>query len=140
MRLNAASEAQAPLSNGPVADLSLPDSNSLSLPHHPHIALSSTPATSQPSVNPPCPLQPISNGPIVGSPSPCGSGGALSQTERHSVGNNHIPGQGSNGNVPYLEQNALPHKCTTPTSSSSSSNNMNDLPRKSQHANSTQVS
>uniref|UniRef100_A0AAR2KDP0 [histone H3]-trimethyl-L-lysine(27) demethylase n=1 Tax=Pygocentrus nattereri TaxID=42514 RepID=A0AAR2KDP0_PYGNA len=131
MRLNAVGESRPTLSNGPVADPSLPDSNSLSSPQHPHIALSSTPATSQPSIHSPCPLQPMANGPVAASPSPCSTAGALGHTERHSVGNNHIPGQGSNGNVPYLEQNALPHKCTTPTSSSSK---MNDLLWKSQHS------
>ncbi|KAL6484961.1 hypothetical protein MHYP_G00070060 [Metynnis hypsauchen] len=131
MRLNAVGEVRPTLSNGPVADPSLPDSNSLSSPQHPHIALSSTPATSQPSIHSPCPLQPMANGPVAASPSPRSTAGALGHTERHSVGNNHIPGQGSNGNVPYLEQNALPHKCTTPTSSSSK---MNDLSWKSQHS------
>ncbi|XP_066543037.1 lysine-specific demethylase 6A isoform X5 [Hoplias malabaricus] len=80
--------------------------------------------------------QPTANGPVVGSPTPCSTAaGALGHTEKHSVGNNHILGQGSNGNVPYLEQNELPHKCTTSTSSSG---NINDLPWKSQHANSSQ--
>ncbi|XP_072542330.1 lysine-specific demethylase 6A isoform X4 [Salminus brasiliensis] len=135
MRLNAAGEVRPTLTNGPVANPSLPDSNSLSLPHHPQVALSHTPPTSQPSACSPCSLQPMANGPGAASSSPCSTAGALGHTERHSVGNNHIPGQGSNGNVPYLQQNALPHTCTTPTSSSS---NVNDLPWKSQHTISTQ--
>ncbi|XP_072542329.1 lysine-specific demethylase 6A isoform X3 [Salminus brasiliensis] len=102
---------------------------------HQQVALSHTPPTSQPSACSPCSLQPMANGPGAASSSPCSTAGALGHTERHSVGNNHIPGQGSNGNVPYLQQNALPHTCTTPTSSSS---NVNDLPWKSQHTISTQ--
>ncbi|XP_066543039.1 lysine-specific demethylase 6A isoform X7 [Hoplias malabaricus] len=135
IRLNAVGELRPTLSNGPVAEPSQADSKSLSLPHHPHIALSHTPASLQPSVCSPS-LQPTANGPVVGSPTPCSTAaGALGHTEKHSVGNNHILGQGSNGNVPYLEQNELPHKCTTSTSSSG---NINDLPWKSQHANSSQ--
>lgn len=135
MRLNAVSEARPTLSNGPVADTSLPDSNSLSSPQHPHSALAHTSTASQPSAHSPRSLQPMANGPAAASPSPCSTAGALGRTERHSVGNNHIPGQGSNGNVPYQEQNALPHNCITATSS-----NVNNLPWKSQHAISTQVS
>ncbi|XP_049340515.1 lysine-specific demethylase 6A isoform X3 [Astyanax mexicanus] len=135
IRLNAAVEVRPTLSNGPSADPSLPDSNSLSSPQHPHVSLSHTSPTSQPSASSPCSLQPMANGPVAASPSPCSTAGALGHTERHSVGNNHIPGQGSNGNVPYLQQNALPHTCSTPTSSGSS---VNDQPWKSQHTNFTQ--
>uniref|UniRef100_A0A8B9K2W4 [histone H3]-trimethyl-L-lysine(27) demethylase n=1 Tax=Astyanax mexicanus TaxID=7994 RepID=A0A8B9K2W4_ASTMX len=133
--LNAAVEVRPTLSNGPSADPSLPDSNSLSSPQHPHVSLSHTSPTSQPSASSPCSLQPMANGPVAASPSPCSTAGALGHTERHSVGNNHIPGQGSNGNVPYLQLNALPHTCSTPTSSGSS---VNDQPWKSQHTNFTQ--
>uniref|UniRef100_A0A8B9RBG8 [histone H3]-trimethyl-L-lysine(27) demethylase n=1 Tax=Astyanax mexicanus TaxID=7994 RepID=A0A8B9RBG8_ASTMX len=135
IRLNAAVEVRPTLSNGPSADPSLPDSNSLSSPQHPHVSLSHTSPTSQPSASSPCSLQPMANGPVAASPSPCSTAGALGHTERHSVGNNHIPGQGSNGNVPYLQLNALPHTCSTPTSSGSS---VNDQPWKSQHTNFTQ--
>uniref|UniRef100_A0A8B9K2Q4 [histone H3]-trimethyl-L-lysine(27) demethylase n=1 Tax=Astyanax mexicanus TaxID=7994 RepID=A0A8B9K2Q4_ASTMX len=134
-QLNAAVEVRPTLSNGPSADPSLPDSNSLSSPQHPHVSLSHTSPTSQPSASSPCSLQPMANGPVAASPSPCSTAGALGHTERHSVGNNHIPGQGSNGNVPYLQLNALPHTCSTPTSSGSS---VNDQPWKSQHTNFTQ--
>uniref|UniRef100_A0A672RX52 [histone H3]-trimethyl-L-lysine(27) demethylase n=1 Tax=Sinocyclocheilus grahami TaxID=75366 RepID=A0A672RX52_SINGR len=60
---------------------------------------------------------PIANGPVPASPAPC-TAGTLGNTDTVSVGNNHLPGMGSNINVPYLRQNALPHNCTTPTSSS----------------------
>uniref|UniRef100_A0A671TEF2 [histone H3]-trimethyl-L-lysine(27) demethylase n=1 Tax=Sinocyclocheilus anshuiensis TaxID=1608454 RepID=A0A671TEF2_9TELE len=94
MRLNAMGQIRPSVSNGPIANPSLPmNSNSTSSSHHPHFAL----------------------------------------FYAVSVGNNHLPGSGSNGNVPYLRQNALPQNCTTPTSSS-----MDDEPWKSQHINSTQ--
>uniref|UniRef100_A0A8C2J1J9 [histone H3]-trimethyl-L-lysine(27) demethylase n=1 Tax=Cyprinus carpio TaxID=7962 RepID=A0A8C2J1J9_CYPCA len=116
------------VSNGPIADPSLPmNSNSTSSSHHPHIALSRTP-----SAHSRCAAQPIANGPVPASPASC-TAGTLGNTDAVSVGNNHLPGTGSNGNVPYLRQNALPHNCTTPTSSS-----MDDEPWKSQHINSTQ--
>ncbi|XP_067300222.1 lysine-specific demethylase 6A isoform X7 [Pseudorasbora parva] len=128
MRLNAIGQIRPNLSNGPVADSSLSmKSNSTPSPHHPHISLSRTP--SAPSR---CAAQPIANGPIPASPTPCSTAGTLGNTDAVSVGNNHLPGLRSNGNVPYLRQNALPHNCTTPTSS------MDDEPWKSQHINSTQ--
>ncbi|XP_056088996.1 lysine-specific demethylase 6A isoform X2 [Rhinichthys klamathensis goyatoka] len=129
MRLNAMGQIRPNVSNGPVADSSLPmKSNSTSSPHHPHIPLCRTPcAHSQ------CAAQPIANGPVLASPTPCSTAGTLGNTDAVSVGNNHLPGLRSNGNVPYLRQNALPHNCTTPTSSS-----MDDEPWKSQHINSTQ--
>lgn len=118
------------VSNGPVADSSLPmKSNSTSSPHHPHIPLCRTPSAHSRYA-----AQPIANGPVLASPTPCSTAGTLGNTDAVSVGNNHLPGLRSNGNVPYLRQNALPHNCTTPTSSS-----MDDEPWKSQHINSTQV-
>ncbi|XP_051563822.1 lysine-specific demethylase 6A-like isoform X3 [Myxocyprinus asiaticus] len=130
MRLNAMSKVRPNVSNGSVADPSLPmNSNSTSSPHHPHNAFSHTP-----SAHSRCAAQPISNGPVPASPTPCSTAGTLGNTDAFSVGNNHLPGSGSNGNVPYLRQNALPHNCTTPTSSS-----MDNEPWKSQHINSTQV-
>lgn len=129
MRLNAISQIRPSVSNGPIADPSLPmNSNSTSSSHHPHIALFRTP-----SAHSRCAAQPIANGPVPASPAPC-TAGTLGNTDAVSVGNNHLPGSGSNGNVPYLRQNALPHNSTTPTSSS-----MDDEPWKSQHINSTQV-
>uniref|UniRef100_A0A8C2PVX1 [histone H3]-trimethyl-L-lysine(27) demethylase n=1 Tax=Cyprinus carpio TaxID=7962 RepID=A0A8C2PVX1_CYPCA len=127
-RLNAMGQIRPSVSNGPIADPSLPmNSNSTSSSHHPHIALSRTP-----SAHSRCAAQPIANGPVPASPASC-TAGTLGNTDAVSVGNNHLPGTGSNGNVPYLRQNALPHNCTTPTSSS-----MDDEPWKSQHINSTQ--
>lgn len=136
MRVNAVEVR--PTSNGPCpkSDPSLPDSKLLPSPCHTPVALSNTPNTTQPSFRTPCTLQSMANGPVPTSPSPCSTAGALANMERNSVGNNHIPGQGSNGNVPYLQQNALPRNCATPTSSSST---MNDQLWKSQHVNSTQV-
>ncbi|XP_051998186.1 lysine-specific demethylase 6A isoform X2 [Xyrauchen texanus] len=130
MRLNAMNQVRPNVSNGPVADPSLPmNTNSTSSPHHPHNALSHTP-----SAHSRCAAQPISNGPVLASPAPCSTAGTLGNSDAVSVGNNHLPGPGSNGNVPYLRQNALPHNCTTPTSSS-----MDNEPWESQHINSTQV-
>ncbi|KAI5621201.1 lysine-specific demethylase 6A isoform X2 [Silurus asotus] len=136
IRLNAVGEARPALSNGPCSksNPSLPDLKTLPSPRHTPVALSNTPST-QPSFRTPCTLQTMANGPVSASPSSCSTAGALANTERNSVGNNHLPGQGSNGNVPYLQQNALPRNCATPTSSSST---MNDQLWKSQHFNSTQ--
>uniref|UniRef100_A0A673N7A7 [histone H3]-trimethyl-L-lysine(27) demethylase n=1 Tax=Sinocyclocheilus rhinocerous TaxID=307959 RepID=A0A673N7A7_9TELE len=121
-------QIQPSVSNGPIANPSLPmNSNSTSSSHHPHFALFCTP-----SAHSRCAAQPIANGPVPASPAPC-TAGTLGNTDAVSVVNNHLPGWGSNGNVPYLRQNALPQNCTTPTSSS-----MDDEPWKSQHINSTQ--
>ncbi|XP_057192975.1 lysine-specific demethylase 6A isoform X1 [Triplophysa rosa] len=127
MRLNAMGQVQP---NGPVAGPSLPmNSNSTSSPHHlSHIVLSRTPSSHSR-----CAAQPIANGPVPASPAPCSTAGPLANTEAVSVGNNHLPGSGSSGNVPYSRQNALPHNCTTPTSSS-----MDDESWKSQHINFSQ--
>ncbi|KAM9486728.1 lysine-specific demethylase 6A isoform 1-T1 [Clarias gariepinus] len=131
-------EVRPNVSNGPCAksDPSLPDSKSLPSPRHTAVTLSNTSnTTTQPPFRTPCTLQPMANGPVPASPSPCSTAGSLANTERNSVGNNHLPGQGSNGNVPYLQQNALPRNCATPTSSSST---MNDQLWKTQHVNSAQ--
>ncbi|TRY94020.1 hypothetical protein DNTS_029589 [Danionella cerebrum] len=130
MRLNAMGQIRPNVPNGPITDPSLPmNSNSTPSPHHPHIALSRTPSTLTR-----CAAQPISNGPVPSSPTPCSTAGTLGNTDAASVGNNHLPGSGSNGNVPYSRQNALPQNCTTPTSSSSTE----DEQWKSQQINSTQ--
>lgn len=130
MRLNAMGQIRPNLSNGPVADSSLPtNSNSTSSPHHlSHITLSHTPSSHSR-----CAAQPIANGPVPASPAPCSTAGTLGNTDAVSVGNNHLPKSGSNGNVPYSRQNALPQNCTTPTSGS-----MDDESWKSQHINSSQ--
>uniref|UniRef100_A0AAY4CPD5 [histone H3]-trimethyl-L-lysine(27) demethylase n=1 Tax=Denticeps clupeoides TaxID=299321 RepID=A0AAY4CPD5_9TELE len=103
MRQNASGQVRPSLPNGPLAGPSLP-----SHPHEP----SSRPSTSNP--RPPCPSL-LPNGPFPGSP-------AL------SVSNNHAAGAGTNGDVPYLHPNALPHNCTTSPEDS----------WKSQHLNATQ--
>ncbi|XP_072555680.1 lysine-specific demethylase 6A isoform X1 [Paramormyrops kingsleyae] len=61
---------------------------------HPHGAASRMPG-------PACPGPPLSNGPFPPGSVPSGGG-------------HHAPGLGSNGNVPYLQQNALPHARPTP--------------------------
>uniref|UniRef100_A0AAY4DFM9 [histone H3]-trimethyl-L-lysine(27) demethylase n=1 Tax=Denticeps clupeoides TaxID=299321 RepID=A0AAY4DFM9_9TELE len=98
--------------------------SSSSNPSHP--TLSRTTSTTQ-LPPPPCTPHPMTNGPFLASPTPCSTAGSLG----NSVGNNHTPGPGSNGNVPYLQQNALPHNRTTPTSTA-------EEPWKQQHVNSTQ--
>ncbi|XP_062862618.1 lysine-specific demethylase 6A isoform X2 [Trichomycterus rosablanca] len=133
VRQNAVGEVRPTLSNGlhSATGLSLPNSDRLSLPDR---AQAHTPKVTQPSNHSPCTLQPMCNGPVPVSPSSCSNAEALAITEKHSVGNNHLPGQGSNGNVPYLQQNALPHNCTILTSSST----VNDTLWKSQQVSSTQ--
>ncbi|XP_058260189.1 histone demethylase UTY-like isoform X3 [Hemibagrus wyckioides] len=52
-------------------------------------------------LRPPCASQPLANGPHPASP------------QSHLVGNNHTPRPGTNGDVPYLHLNVLPHNCTS---------------------------
>ncbi|KAI1885084.1 hypothetical protein AGOR_G00216550 [Albula goreensis] len=122
MRQNSAGHVRATIPNGPTASSTLP-TNSPFAPH-PHGAPQ--------SARLPCPGQPMVNGPFPVSSAPCSTAGMLGNADTISVGNNHMTGMGSNGNVPYLQQNALPHNCTTPTSSST------EEPWKNQHVNSTQ--
>uniref|UniRef100_A0A4W4GZR8 [histone H3]-trimethyl-L-lysine(27) demethylase n=1 Tax=Electrophorus electricus TaxID=8005 RepID=A0A4W4GZR8_ELEEL len=70
-----------------------------------------------------CTAQPLPNGPFPASP----GSGARASPHPLSVGNNHTRGTGTNGDVPYLNPNALPHNCTSPGDAWSS-----------QHLNSTQ--
>ncbi|KAK1797845.1 hypothetical protein P4O66_008192 [Electrophorus voltai] len=121
VRATAASGTRPALPNGTAANAPLP-------------ALSPLDSASRPApvARPICALQPMANGPVAMSPTPCIPARALGNTECHSVGNNHVPGLGSNANVPYLQQNSLPHNCTTSTSSE------NSLAWKSQRANPTQ--
>ncbi|KAK1167771.1 lysine-specific demethylase 6A isoform X1 [Acipenser oxyrinchus oxyrinchus] len=118
--------------NGPTVDSSLP-TNSVS-GQQPHVALTRVPNVVPPGVRPVCPGQPVANGSFQASSVPCSTAGMLGNTDTISVGNNHITGMENNGNVPYLQQNALslPHNCTNPTSSSA------EEPWKNQHINSTQ--
>ncbi|KAI1899634.1 hypothetical protein AGOR_G00063800 [Albula goreensis] len=131
MRQNVAGQVRSVVPNGPTANSSLP-TNALST-QHANVALSRTPSAPPSTAGPPCTSQPIANGPFPASPAPCSTAGMLGNTDTISVGNNHTTGMGSNGNVPYLQLNALPHNCTTPTSSSST-----EEPWKNQHVNSTQ--
>ncbi|XP_064871829.1 lysine-specific demethylase 6A-like isoform X3 [Oncorhynchus nerka] len=106
--------------------------NSLPSPH----PLSRTSPVSHTTAHPPCTPQPMANGPLSLSHL-----GQLGNQEAGTMGNNHtpgLPGAGtlpggltesgrSNRNVPYLQQNCLPHNCTaasdtsTPTSNNTSS-------------------
>lgn len=118
--------------NGPTADSSLP-TNSVS-GQQPQLALTRVPSVSQPGVRPACPGQPLANGPFSTGHVPCSTSRTLGSTDTILIGNNHITGSGSNGNVPYLQRNALtlPHNRTNLTSSA-------EEPWKNQLSNSTQV-
>nr|XP_004665828.1 lysine-specific demethylase 6A isoform X4 [Jaculus jaculus] len=117
--------------NGPAADSSLP-TNSVS-GQQPQLALTRMPSVSQPGVRPACPGQPLANGPFSAGHVPCSTPRTLGSTDTILIGNNHITGNGSNGNVPYLQRNALtlPHNRTNLTSSA-------EEPWKNQLSNSTQ--
>nr|XP_023420693.1 lysine-specific demethylase 6A [Cavia porcellus] len=117
--------------NGPIADSSLP-TNSVS-GQQPQLALTRVPSVSQPAVRPACPGQPLANGPFSAGHIPCSTPRTLGSTDTILIGNNHITGSGSNGNVPYLQRNALilPHNRTNLTSSA-------EEPWKNQLSNSTQ--
>uniref|UniRef100_A0A8C0XTE4 [histone H3]-trimethyl-L-lysine(27) demethylase n=2 Tax=Castor canadensis TaxID=51338 RepID=A0A8C0XTE4_CASCN len=117
--------------NGPTADSSLP-TNSVS-GQQPQLALTRMPSVSQPGVRPACPGQPLANGPFSAGLVPCSTSRTLGSTDTILIGNNHITGSGSNGNVPYLQRNALtlPHNRTNLTSSA-------EEPWKNQLSNSTQ--
>ncbi|XP_067580954.1 lysine-specific demethylase 6A-like isoform X3 [Pseudorca crassidens] len=76
---------------------------------------------------------PLSSGPFSAGNTPCGTSKTLGSTDTILVGDNYITGRGSNGNVPYLQQNTLtlPHNCTNLTSST-------EEPWRKQLSNSTQ--
>uniref|UniRef100_A0A8C7JKM7 [histone H3]-trimethyl-L-lysine(27) demethylase n=1 Tax=Oncorhynchus kisutch TaxID=8019 RepID=A0A8C7JKM7_ONCKI len=103
----AAGQLRPTLPNGPSLS-----PNSLPSPH----PLSRTSPVSQTTARPPCTAQPMANTPLSSSPL-----GQLGNPEGGTVGNNRTPGLpgagmlpgggGSNGNVPYLQQNCLPHNC-----------------------------
>ncbi|XP_030058102.1 lysine-specific demethylase 6A isoform X3 [Microcaecilia unicolor] len=103
--------------NGPTAESSLP-TNSLS-GQQPQVALTRVPNVTQSGVHLACPGQPMANGPFPAGPVSCSTTGTLGSTDTFLIGNNHITGSGSNGNVPYLQRTALtlPHNRTNPTSS-----------------------
>ncbi|XP_072471213.1 lysine-specific demethylase 6A isoform X4 [Notamacropus eugenii] len=117
--------------NGPTADSSLP-TNSVS-GQQAQVALTRAPNVTQPGIRPACPGQPLANGPFPAGPVPCSTARTLGSTDTILIGNNHITGSGSNGNVPYLQRNALtlPHNRTNLTSSA-------EEPWKNQLSNSTQ--
>nr|XP_020639563.1 lysine-specific demethylase 6A isoform X4 [Pogona vitticeps] len=119
------------IANGPTADSSLP-TNSVS-GQQPQVALTRVPNITQHGIRPTCPGQPMANGPFPAGSVPCSTARTLSSTDTILIGNNHITGSGSNGNVPYLQQNtfSLPHNRTNLTSSA-------EEPWKKQLSNATQ--
>uniref|UniRef100_A0A8C6ZNI5 [histone H3]-trimethyl-L-lysine(27) demethylase n=1 Tax=Nothoprocta perdicaria TaxID=30464 RepID=A0A8C6ZNI5_NOTPE len=118
--------------NGPTADSSLP-TNSVS-GQQPQVALARVPNVAQRGIRPACPGQPLANGPFPAGAVPCSTARTLGSTDTILIGNNHITESGSNGNVPYLQRNALslPHNRTNLTSSA-------EEPWKNQLSNSTQM-
>lgn len=97
------------LHNGPLAK---PSNNLAGLP------VSSS--SNHTSIRPPCVSQPTANGSCSSSPK-----SGLKGLSTGSLDKNHSPGLGggsaSNGNVPYPQQNSLPHNCTATTHPSTSS-------------------
>lgn len=118
--------------NGPTADSSLPTNSASG--QQPQLPLTRMPSVSQPGVQPACPRQALANGPFSAGHVPCSTSRTLGSTDTILIGNNHVTGSGSNGNVPYLQRNAptLPHNRTNLTSST-------EEPWKNQLSNSTQV-
>ncbi|XP_078514437.1 lysine-specific demethylase 6A isoform X2 [Lissotriton helveticus] len=116
------------ITNGPTAASSLPTN---SPPGQPQVALARVPT--QPGIRLSCPGQPMANGPISAGHVPCSTAGPLGSPDTLSIGNNHVKGSGSNGNVPYLQRNTLtlPHNRTNLASSA-------EEPWKKQLSNSTQ--
>ncbi|XP_066474910.1 lysine-specific demethylase 6A isoform X5 [Tiliqua scincoides] len=119
------------IANGPTTDSSLP-TNSVS-GQQPQVALTRVPNITQHGIRPTCPGQSMANGPFPAGSVPCSTARTLGSTDTILLGNNHITGSGSNGNVPYLQRNALslPHNRTNLTSSA-------EEPWKKQLSNSTQ--
>uniref|UniRef100_A0A8C0E787 [histone H3]-trimethyl-L-lysine(27) demethylase n=1 Tax=Balaenoptera musculus TaxID=9771 RepID=A0A8C0E787_BALMU len=91
------------------------------------------PSVSQLEVRSACFEKPLSSGPFSAGYTPCGTSKMLGSTDTILVGDNYITGSGSNGNVPYLQQNTLtlPHNGTNLTSST-------EEPWRKQLSNSTQ--
>ncbi|KAG8511337.1 Lysine-specific demethylase 6A, partial [Galemys pyrenaicus] len=117
--------------NGSITHTSLP-TNSVSSQDS-HSTLPRVPSVSQPEVHPACFEKPLSTGPFSAGYAPCGTSKTLGSTDIILVGNNYITDIGSNGNVPYLQQNTLtlPHNCINLTSST-------EEPWRKQLSNSTQ--
>uniref|UniRef100_A0A674CPN6 [histone H3]-trimethyl-L-lysine(27) demethylase n=1 Tax=Salmo trutta TaxID=8032 RepID=A0A674CPN6_SALTR len=108
----AAGQLRPTLPNGPSLS-----PNSLPSPH----PLSRTSPVSQTTARPPCTAQPMANTSLSSSPL-----GQLGNPEGGTVGNNRTPGGGSNGNVPYLQQNCLPHNCNATSTSNPSTPTSNN--------------
>ncbi|XP_041807463.1 lysine-specific demethylase 6A [Chelmon rostratus] len=112
------------LPNGPLAELS----------HH-NAGLSRTSPLNHTAIRPPCVSQATANG--SGSSSPSGLLGHLDKNHALGLGG----GGASNGNVPYPQQNSLPHNCTAAihpsTSSTTSSPSHTDETWRSQQRNTT---
>ncbi|XP_039456399.1 lysine-specific demethylase 6A isoform X2 [Oreochromis aureus] len=127
MRQQAAAGGQLrpSLPNGPLAEPS---------PHH--AGFSRTSPLNHTATQPPCVTQPTANGSCSTSP----SAGLLRHPDKnHNLG---LGGGGaSNGNVPYPQQNSLPHNCTAAshpsTSSTTSSPSQTDETWRSQQRNTT---
>ncbi|XP_060230881.1 lysine-specific demethylase 6A isoform X14 [Meriones unguiculatus] len=119
------------ISNGPTVDSPLP-TNSVS-GQQPQLALTRMPSVSQPGVRPACPRQALANGSFSAGHVPCSTSRTPGSTDTVLIGNTHVTGSGSNGNVPYLQQNTstLPHNHTNLTGST-------EEPWKNQLSNSTQ--
>uniref|UniRef100_A0A3Q1AIM2 [histone H3]-trimethyl-L-lysine(27) demethylase n=1 Tax=Amphiprion ocellaris TaxID=80972 RepID=A0A3Q1AIM2_AMPOC len=98
MRQQAAAGGQPrpSLPNGPLAESS---------PHH--AGLPRTSPLNHTAIRPPCVTQPTANGSCSSSPS-AGLQGHLDKNHTLGLGG----GGASNGNVPYPQQNSLPHNCT----------------------------
>ncbi|XP_028971635.2 lysine-specific demethylase 6A isoform X3 [Esox lucius] len=125
-RQQAAGQLRPTLPNGPSLS-----PNSLPSPH----PLSRTSPIGHNPAHPPCTPRPTANGPLSSSPP-----GQLGNPDVGTAGNNHTAGLlgagtllggltgggGSNGNVPYLQQNCLPHNCTV-TSGTSTSHSINNI-------------
>ncbi|XP_053185250.1 lysine-specific demethylase 6A isoform X2 [Scomber japonicus] len=132
MRQQAAAGGQPrpSLPNGPSAESS-----------HNHAGLSRTSPLNHTAIRPPCVTQPTANGSCSSSP----SSAPLGHQDTGSLGKNHTLGLGgggtSNGNVPYPQQNSLPHNCTAAshpsTSSTTSSPSHADETWRSQQRNTT---
>lgn len=126
MRQQAAAGGQPrpSLPNGPLAESS----------NH-NAGLSRTSPLNHTAIRPPCVTQPTANGSCSSSP----SAGLLGHLDKnHTLG---LGGGGaSNGNVPYPQQNSLPHNCTAashPSTSTTSSPSHADETWRSQQRNTT---
>lgn len=113
------------LPNGPLAE-----------PSHHHAGHSRTSPLNHTAIRPPCVTQPTANGSCSSSPS-VGLSGHLDKNHAMGLGG----GGASNRNVPYPQQNSLPHNCTATshpsTSSTTSSPSHADETWRSQQRNTT---